>query len=220
MRIIDYFCSQFGKPRGYIGRLCCVAMNMFNQKLYRGVLNAIAVEDDANVLEIGYGNGYLIQQMCKRYRVIIHGVDISEDMKETATRRNQGAVSAGRVYLTIGDCCNLPYGDASFDCAVSVNSLYFWKDTLQGLKEVNRVLKQGACFCTSIYTKAWFERSKVDMKGGMNTSIWGCKPDSQKSGSLILKKVIALLSSFKSPKTANHSEYHNSKAPVFQMDRN
>lgn len=165
MRIIDYFCSQFGKPRGYIGRLCCVAMNMFNQKLYRGVLNAIAVEDDANVLEIGYGNGYLIQQMCKRYRVIIHGVDISEDMKETATRRNQGAVSAGRVYLTIGDCCNLPYRDASFDCAVSVNSLYFWKDTLQGLKEVNRVLKQGACFCTSIYTKAWFERSKVDMKG-------------------------------------------------------
>ena len=51
------------------------------------------------------------------------------------------------------------------DCAVSVNSLYFWKDTLQGLKEVNRVLKQGACFCTSIYTKAWFERSKVNMKG-------------------------------------------------------
>ena len=37
----------------------------------------------------------------------------------------------------------LPYRDETYDRAVSFESIYFWPDPVQGLKEMLRVLKKG-----------------------------------------------------------------------------
>ena len=95
------------------------------------------------ILDIGYGNGYFLQQADRKCGAELYGIDISADMKTTAERRNRGAKEAGRLHLEIGDCCDLPYEDEMFAAAASINTVYFWEDTVQGLSEIRRVLKPG-----------------------------------------------------------------------------
>ena len=42
-----------------------------------------------------------------------------------------------------GDAMRLPYLEETYDRAVSFESIYFWPDPVQGLKEMLRVLKRG-----------------------------------------------------------------------------
>ncbi|MFQ7078282.1 MAG: class I SAM-dependent methyltransferase [Christensenellaceae bacterium] len=50
---------------------------------------------------------------------------------------------ADRCSILCGDAMRLPYRDDTFDRAVSFESIYFWPDPVQGLKEMLRVLKRG-----------------------------------------------------------------------------
>ncbi len=140
MKFSEYIGAQFGNPRGVIGKLCCVLMNLINNAMYRGIVNRIELNEDSCVLDIGYGNGYLIQQLHKKAGCALYGIDISRDMLEAAGQKNRKAVAAGKVRLSLGDCCHLQFGDGMFHAVTSVNTIYFWEDTLQGLKEIHRVL--------------------------------------------------------------------------------
>jgi hypothetical protein len=68
MKLPDYIGSQFGAPRGLVGRLCCVIMNMVNQKLYRKVADAVCKHPGRTVLDVGVGNGYLEQLLSERMK--------------------------------------------------------------------------------------------------------------------------------------------------------
>ncbi|MCR5623496.1 MAG: class I SAM-dependent methyltransferase [Treponema sp.] len=57
------------------------------------------------------------------------------------------------LHLQIGDCCDLPFEDNFFAAATSINTVYFWKDTVKGLSEIRRVLKPGGAFFNVVYTK-------------------------------------------------------------------
>jgi len=67
--------------------------------------------------------------------------------------------------LTIGDCCKLSYLDATFDAITSVNTIYFWEDTLRGLEEIYRVLKPNGEFLNAVYSKEWMQRTSYTKKG-------------------------------------------------------
>ena len=90
------------------------------------------------VLDIGFGNGYLEKLIFRQAQCQIEGVDISEDMVKVATRNNKEAVSNGKVHFAVGDCCDLTFDGASFDVVVTMNTIYFWGDTIKGLKEIHR----------------------------------------------------------------------------------
>ena len=32
-----------------------------------------------------------------------------------------------------GDCCDLAFDDLSFDVVTTINTIYFWEDTIKGL---------------------------------------------------------------------------------------
>jgi ubiquinone/menaquinone biosynthesis C-methylase UbiE len=64
-------------------------------------------------------------------------------MLRQAVRHNAEAIREGRVRLQVGSATALPFEDASFDTALSANSLPFWPDQEAGLKEMWRVLKPG-----------------------------------------------------------------------------
>lgn len=157
-RFSRYIGSQFGNPRGFIGKCCCVIMNVINKAMYRKVVSLLSAEEDANILDIGYGNGYLTQQIYKKYKSNIYGIDISEDMKLVANKRNHKGVLAGKIHLQVGDCCALPYNNDFFDNVVSINTIYFWNDTLKGLQEINRTLKANGSFYNVVYTKEWLQK--------------------------------------------------------------
>jgi hypothetical protein len=39
--LTEYIGSQFGNPRGIIGKICCICMNIINKKLYIKVSDTV-----------------------------------------------------------------------------------------------------------------------------------------------------------------------------------
>lgn len=126
--------------------------------MYKSLISCIRLNEQSRLLDIGYGNGYLIQQIYKKYSTDICGIDISKDMKELATKQNLKGVEDGKIQLSIGNCCNLEYKDNSFDIVTSINTIYFGDDTTKGLSEIFRVLKPEGIFYNVVYSKEWLQK--------------------------------------------------------------
>lgn len=165
MNFTEYIGSQFGNPRGIVGKICCVIMNVINRKMYIKVSDSVLENSCKDILDIGFGNGYLEKRISKQSSVIVKGIDISEDMLESAAKRNKKSVEQGRVVLSLGDCCNLEFQDGMFDAVTSVNTIYFWPDTVKGLSEIKRVLKDNGIFVNAVYSQEWLKRMSYTKKG-------------------------------------------------------
>ena len=68
-KFTEYIGSQFGNPRGLIGRICCVIMNVINKAMYKKTVALIDAGPDDKVLDIGYGNGYLLKYLYKKNKI-------------------------------------------------------------------------------------------------------------------------------------------------------
>lgn len=164
-KFTEYIGSQFGNPRGLVGKCCCLIMNYINKAMYKNVVKYISLKEQENILDIGYGNGYLIQQIYKKCKSNIYGIDISKDMLKAAMKRNKTAAKAGKINLSVGDCCKLNFNENTFDAVTSVNTVYFWNNTLQGLTEINRVLKKNGVFYNVVYSKEFLNKLSYTKKG-------------------------------------------------------
>jgi len=69
----------------------------------------------------------------------VHGMDISEDVINSAKRRAEREKIA--CEFKVGSAEDLPYPDEYFDKIVCSSSLEHFKDDLKSLKEMHRVLK-------------------------------------------------------------------------------
>ena len=164
-KFTEYIGSQFGNPRGFVGKVCCLIMNIINKAMYKNTVSVIELSSDGNLLDIGYGNGYLLNCVYKKTKANLYGIDISEDMKIQATKRNKKALSDGKLFLDIGDCCDLKYKDDFFEAVTSINTVYFWENTVKGLSEIHRTLKTGGAFYNVVYTKEWLDKLSYTEKG-------------------------------------------------------
>lgn len=164
-KLTEYIGNQFGNPHGIIGFICCTCMNIINNKMYRKTVSLLSLDKKQKLLDIGYGNGYLLKIVDKSFGCNLYGIDISEDMKELAEKRNKNALKSGRLNLEVGDCCNLRFPDNTFDGISSINTVYFWSDTIKGLSEIRRCLVPGGSFINAVYKKEWLSRTKMAEKG-------------------------------------------------------
>ncbi|MCQ2497358.1 MAG: class I SAM-dependent methyltransferase [Lachnospiraceae bacterium] len=164
-KFTEYIGSQFGNPRGFVGKVCCLIMNIINKAMYKKTVALIDVKDGARVLDIGYGNGYLLKCLNRKKNLELYGIDISEDMLAQATKKNKKAAEKGKLHLEIGDCCKLQYEDNMFAAVSSINTVYFWDDTVKGLSEIRRVLIPGGSFYNVVYTKEWLDKLSYTKKG-------------------------------------------------------
>jgi ubiquinone/menaquinone biosynthesis C-methylase UbiE len=62
-------------------------------------------------------------------------------MIEMAHRRNRARIEAGGIELWLGTADKIPFDDATFDKAMTMNSLHLWPDPVAGLREVRRTLR-------------------------------------------------------------------------------
>lgn len=161
----EYIGSQFGNPRGFVGKCCCFLMNRINKAMYKRVVADLDLNKQSCVLDVGYGNGYLIEKIYAKYACNISGIDISEDMQRSASDRNSQGIQTGKIHLTVGNCCDLNFGNEMFDAVTSVNTIYFWEDTLKGLSEIYRVLKTDGVFYNAVYTTEWLQKLSYTRKG-------------------------------------------------------
>ena len=128
MEFATFFSRQARRPSGLFGRfVMSVVFDRGNAFLNGFVLDAMAVQEDDRVLEIGCGTGRLIGKMAKSIdRGYIEGVDFSDAMVAIARRRNRDSIASGQVKITKGDFDELEYECDCFDKVCSVNTVYFW----------------------------------------------------------------------------------------------
>jgi SAM-dependent methyltransferase len=105
------------------------------------VLYQMNLAPDDNVLDVGCGAGWLVRMIAERVpegRVI--GMDISDEMVRHA-RRNYVAIE--NAMFVIGGVDEIPWDANFFTHAISVESAYYWPDPARGLREIQRVLREG-----------------------------------------------------------------------------
>ncbi len=118
-------------------------------------ISLLNVQEHDCLLEVGSGPGALIQTLtAKTHNTHITGIDASPLMVQQATKRNTQAIREGRVEIQQGSALALPFKDATFDKALSANSVQIWPDRLAGVQEMRRVLKPGG-FIALILQPVW-----------------------------------------------------------------
>lgn len=103
------------------------------------------------ILDIGCGGGAAIEQLSKLYpKSTIYGCDVSPVSIECTLEKNKNLVNEGRLKVGVCGVSKLNFPDESFDSVYSIESLYFWPNQQEDLKEVARVLKIGGKFMTAL----------------------------------------------------------------------
>ena len=113
--------------------------SQFAIQSYPYVLNTLMPIDFNNILDVGCGTGTLLRKILdERPQVKAYGLDLSEGMLDIA----RGKLPK-RVELVWGEAESLPYDNKRFELVVMVNSLRFFLNPEQAVKEGYRVLRPG-----------------------------------------------------------------------------
>ena len=133
-------------PKGRMGRAMLKFMNMCHAPLTNWGLSHVDFQDGWTMLDIGCGGGATLRRLLKRSKdAQVYGIDISEESVAKAKRVNADVLDK-QVFVTQGSAEKLPYEDGKFDLVTAVETIYFWPNLPECLKEVRRVLKPGGQF--------------------------------------------------------------------------
>jgi len=143
--VTTFIAGQLRKPSGLFGRV--VVARILNRS--NATMNALAMQrlqlvPDDRVLEVGFGGGDLIARLAavvSRGRIV--GVDFSPEMTAICARRFAGVMREGRLELCCASVEALPCPSDEFTKACTVNTIYFWPDSLAALREIRRTLRAG-----------------------------------------------------------------------------
>jgi ubiquinone/menaquinone biosynthesis C-methylase UbiE len=138
-------------------------MNESHESMAQWGVTHFEINEDSKILDIGCGGGRNIErfagQISENGRVV--GIDYSEVSVEKSTKLNQDAIDAGKVNVSQGSVSEMPFYDETFDIVTGFETIYFWPDFINDLKEVNRVLKKDGLvfFCNeAVYREGQMEK--------------------------------------------------------------
>ena len=149
--------SQFRCPRGRFGWIDCPRgrfgwiagkiMEWGNAAMNALAVEALEVQPDDQVLEIGFGPGAALAEIARLApRGFAAGIDPSEAMISYVSRKLRNGIAAERVQLKLGTASSIPYEDGRFDRVLTVNTIYFWDQPDSALREIRRVMQRGGRF--------------------------------------------------------------------------
>jgi len=157
-KLRSFLTKQFGNPSGLFGRFIGNRMAGGNVYDAQWTISLLDIQPYHRILEIGFGPGVSTQMAGeKAFKGFVSGVDHSETMVQTASKRNADAVRSGRMEFKQSEVSSLPYPDKSFDIAYSLHSIYFWRNPIDCLKEIKRVLKPDGLLAITIQPKDKWE---------------------------------------------------------------
>lgn len=129
------------KPEGELGRELLNRMNKSHETLAQWGVSHLNIEKDVTILDIGCGGGVNVERFLKMTDEKVYGLDYSEISVEESTNLNKLAIEEGRCEIIQGSVSELPFEDNKFDIVTGFETVYFWPDFVNDLKEVHRTLK-------------------------------------------------------------------------------
>ena len=146
--------AQLRRPRGLAGRYMVRWMNEVNQRMNALTVRHARIAPDHRVLEIGFGGGMalgLMTQQAHEGRVV--GIELSDAALDHAAQIYADLIHRGRLRLIGGDLQQLPLQTQWFNCAVSVNTIYFVRDRIGWAKRVRQLIQPGGRFVVSFRSR-------------------------------------------------------------------
>ena len=128
-------------PQGELGNKLIDNMNINHEGLAKWSLSHLSISKDDIILDIGCGGGVNVKRFLKMTENKVCGLDYSELAVERSTKLNQTPIDDGRCEIIQGSVSDLPFKNNSFDIVTAFETVYFWPDFVNDLKEVFRVLK-------------------------------------------------------------------------------
>ena len=151
--------AQLRKPEGEYAVQIGEFMNNGNLLINLNAIENLKLNDGAQILEIGMGNGFFVKNILSfGDSVKYSGCDYSEIMVNESLNRNEEFVLNGRAVFFQADAENLPFENESFDKVMSVNTLYFWENPEAFLAEIRRILKPEGRIVIGIRPKRTMEK--------------------------------------------------------------
>jgi ubiquinone/menaquinone biosynthesis C-methylase UbiE len=130
--------GQLARP----SRPACRLMNVANARINAQAIQLLDPAAGDRVLEVGFGGGTALGKLIGR-AAFVAGIDPSPSSVRAARRRFRRQLEVGRMRVDQAVAESIPYESASFDRVVTVNTIYFWPDPAQGLREMLRILAPG-----------------------------------------------------------------------------
>jgi ubiquinone/menaquinone biosynthesis C-methylase UbiE len=147
MRRPAFIARQSAHPKGCLGRIIGRIMAKETAKDNAQAIALLGIQNGEQVLDVGTGHGQSLRAIARAAdHVITVGVDSSNAMLAIAAKTNRDLIQSGRVRLEKASSDRLPFDDNSFDVAMAMHTIYFWRPAEPHLKEIARVLRPGGRF--------------------------------------------------------------------------
>jgi SAM-dependent methyltransferase len=150
MSVTKYIYSQFGRPRGLLGRLAGYIMATRPSNIERNewVLSLLGIGPTDRVLEIGFGPGIAAGKAATQAAELI-AIDRSAVMVRQAARRNKKLIEQGKLKLLLGSADAPDVVLGKFDKIFSVNVVQFWKEPALVFRKLRSMLRPGGVVVTA-----------------------------------------------------------------------
>lgn len=154
---IKILARNLANPEGEKGIETGEMMNATNIGMTLESVQALLIEDNEHILEIGHGNAGHVKSILNRAQNIRYtGIDISPTMHQEALKLNEAFKDQVDFVLYEGE--KLPFEDKTFDKILTVNTVYFWKQPVDYLNEIYRVLKKSGTFVLTFGQRDFMEK--------------------------------------------------------------
>jgi SAM-dependent methyltransferase len=175
--ITTYVYSQFGRPRGVLGRVAGYIMATRPSNIERNdwVLSLLEITPADRILEIGFGPGIAAGKAAAQAAEVV-GIDRSELMVQQAARRNKELLERGKLRLLLDSVDTLGPDLGSFDKIYSVNVVQFWKEPVLVFKKLRSLLKPGGVVVTAYMPRHWGAKDEDAVAKGKQIETWQREP--------------------------------------------
>jgi SAM-dependent methyltransferase len=148
--------QNLANPQGEKGIQIGEMMHATNIGMTLESIHSLLIEDSENILEIGHGNAGHLKSFLKIAKDLKYtGIDISETMHNEAKNLNSEFKDQADFVLYEGE--KFPFEDEVFDKIFTVNTVYFWKEPVEYLNEIYRVLKDNGTFILTFGQRDFME---------------------------------------------------------------